>query len=241
MTRLGETLGLKMASSRLMVCDGQVRFLSRYFLEREESLVHGAEILGGYLADEKFVASVGEEKLEQDVFTFAVFCEAIRARFPTEAEEILVDFVRMIGFDAIVGNQDRHLYNWGVIVHPTGLKPPRFSPIFDSARGLFWNEPESQLARFDSDQSLRAYVNKAQPLIGWEGDAAVNHLSLVKHIVEHEPRFRPALARLFPSSILFRIDELIESEFRPLLSDPRRGLIKRCLALRSALFLESVG
>lgn len=145
MTRLGEILGLRMANSRLMLCEDQIRFLSRYFLRGEESLVHGAEILGGYLADDKFVAAVGEEKLEQDVFTFTVFCEAIRARFPGYSEEILLDFVRMIGFDAIAGNQDRHLLNWGVIVHPTGIRGPRFSPIFDTARGLFWNEPESQL------------------------------------------------------------------------------------------------
>lgn len=241
MTRLGEILGLRMASSRLLVCDGQIRFLSRYFLRREESLVHGAEILGGYLADDKFVAAVGEEKLEQDVFTFAVFCEALRARFPANAEEILLDFVRMIGFDAIVGNQDRHLLNWGVIVHPTGIRAPRFSPVFDTARGLFWNELEAQLARFDSDQTLRGYVEKAQPLIGWEGHAQVNHFSLVAHMANHDPRFGATLSTLCPSGILGKIDELIETEFRVLLSDARRALISRCLALRIRLFLASVG
>jgi hypothetical protein len=241
MTRLGETLELRMANSRLMICDGQIRFLSRYFLQREESLVHGAEILGGYLADEKFVAAVGEEKLEQDVFTFNVFCEAMRARFPANANDILMEFVRMIGFDAIAGNQDRHLYNWGVIVHPTAVRPPRFSPIFDTARGLFWNEPESQLARFDSDQSLRGYVEKAQPLIGWEGEAQVNHFSLVRHVADHDPRYRAALAHLCPSGTDERIGELLEKEFKPLFSSQRRTLIKRCLALRLELFLASVG
>ncbi|MDP9203247.1 MAG: HipA domain-containing protein [Gemmatimonadota bacterium] len=241
MTRLGEILGLRMANSRLMVCDGQIRFLSRYFLQREESLVHAAEILGGYLADDKFVAAVGEEKLEQDVFTFAVFCEAIRARFPANADDIILDFVRMIGFDAIAGNQDRHLYNWGVIVHPTGIRPPRFSPIFDTARGLFWNEPETQLIRFDSDQSLRSYVEKAQPLIGWEGQAEVNHFSLVRQVANHDARYRTALSSLCLPSTLPRIHELIEQELRPLLSASRRALIERCLALRIELFLESVG
>ncbi len=241
MTRIGDILGLRMASSRLMVCEGQIRFLSRYFLLPDESLVHGAEILGGYLADDKFVAAVGEEKLEQDVFTFTVFCEAIRARFPLDGEKILADFVRMIGFDAIVGNQDRHLLNWGVIVHPTAIRAPRFSPIFDTARGLFWNEAENQLGRFDSRQTLRGYIEKAQPLIGWEGQTQLNHFSLVKHIAAHDARFRNALLRLCAPGGLKKIEKILESEFRILLSPQRRDLITRCLRLRLQLFTEAIG
>lgn len=90
LTVIGETLGLQMAKSRLMVCD-QVRFLSRYFLVKDESLVHGADIIGHYLADAEFVAAVGQERLERDLFTFQVFCGALEARFPDQAREILAE------------------------------------------------------------------------------------------------------------------------------------------------------
>ncbi len=44
--------------------------------------------------------AVGQEKLERDVFTFPVFCEAIHARFSGHADEIILDFLRLVGFDA---------------------------------------------------------------------------------------------------------------------------------------------
>lgn len=242
MTRIGETLGMRMAESRLMICDGQIRFLSRYFLRRqEESLIHAADLLGGYLADEQFVADVGQEKLEQHAFMFEDFCEAIRATFASDSEDIILDLVRMIGFDALVGNQDRHLLNWGVIVHLSGLRAPRFSPIFDTARGLFWNEAEERLSRFDSDQSLLRYVQKAEPLIGWEGGAAMNHFSLVQKIAEHDERFRLALSQLCSLGNLRRIENVVEFEFAKLLSDERRSLIRRCLGVRMQYLADSLG
>ena len=243
MTRVGETLGVRMAASRLMVCAGQIRFLSRYFLSREESLVHGADILGSeaYLGDEQFVAAVGQEKLERDVFTFPVFCEAIHARFAGNADAIILDFVRLVGFDAIVGNQDRHFQNWGVIVDPKGLRPPRFSPVYDTARGLFWNEPESQLVRLESDQALLRYIENSQPLIGWEGEPKINHFSLVEHVAALDPRFRRVLSDLCLPGSLTRMGNVIESEFKSLLSKERRHLIRKCLGIRLKLFASAIG
>jgi hypothetical protein len=242
MTRIGETLGLRMAKSRLMLCEGQIRFLSRYFLNpADESLVHGADILGGYLSDLKFVTKVGEEKLERDLFTFRVCCDAIHAIFPQDEDDIVIDFVRMIGFDALVGNQDRHLLNWGVIVHSAGKRRPRFSPIYDTARGLFWNEAEDKLAKFDSDQSLHAYCEHARPLIGWEGETKINHFSLVMSLAAHNQRFCDALSRLCSMNDLKRVQNVVESEFATLFSEPRRRLICRCLALRFRLYADAVG
>lgn len=61
--RLGRVFGIRMADSRLGVINGQLRFLSRYFLDVEkETLAHGAEIFAGYLKDQAFV-----EKVEKDV------------------------------------------------------------------------------------------------------------------------------------------------------------------------------
>ncbi len=77
LTRLGQSLGLQIADSRLMWVRGQLRFLSRYFLKPDESLVHGAEIFFGYLADRKFV----EERRAQ----FVLSCLQLRIKKFKEA------------------------------------------------------------------------------------------------------------------------------------------------------------
>lgn len=238
LTRVGQVAGIRMAESKLMYAGDQIRFLSKYFLGPSESLVHGAEIIAGYLEDVEFVKTVGDQHLEKDIFTFPVLYEAILTRFPDDAERILRDFARMIGYDALVGNQDRHLYNWGVVVHATGAHAPEFSPIYDSARGLFWNAAEMRLDRFDTDEALRKYITVAHPLIGWEGERELNHFQLVSKIAKHTD-LRPAL-RAIDLGCISSVVRMVDTEFSRLLSERRRDLIKRCLRLRFQLFADAI-
>ena len=176
LTRIGQLLGLKMAESSLVSAHGQIRFLSRYFLRRNQRLEHGAQIFAGYLKDDQFVEEVEQEGATQDLFTFQFIQEAIQEQFPDQARSILRGYTRMLAFDAIVGNNDRHHYNWGVIVHGHRRHEPYFSPIYDSARALFWNDSESKLEEIKKDpdpQRLPAlYCSVRQKLapkdgLGW--------------------------------------------------------------------------
>ncbi len=136
LNRIGEVLGLEMAFSRLMVAGEQIRFLSRYFLTGNEQLVHGAQIFSGYLEDEELVEQIEREQMSRDLFTFQFVETSLQHQFPEHASQLLESFVKLLVFDAIIGNNDRHFYNWGVIADITGKNIPRFSPIYDTARGL---------------------------------------------------------------------------------------------------------
>ena len=60
LNRIGEVMGLNMAKSELRLADEQLRFLSRYFLQEGENLVHGAQLYSGYLEekDDEFVMEI---------------------------------------------------------------------------------------------------------------------------------------------------------------------------------------
>lgn len=236
MTRIGECLGIRVADSRLMHADNQIRFLSRYFLHKDEILVHGAEIVAGYLEDEEFVHDVENEQAESEIFTFPVLRTAIETRFPGEKIGILRDLVRMIAFDALVGNQDRHLYNWGVITHARGSRRPVFSPVYDTARGLFWNSSDAGLSRFENAAGLEKYVMAAHPLIGWEDDPKLNHFKLVENIALSDLALHSELCSIDTAGALARIGMVIDTEFRELLSRRRRTLIKKTLEVRFQKF-----
>ena len=69
LNRLGVVFGLRMADSKLALINGQLRFLSRYFLNpNRETLVHGAEIFAGYLEDQALVESIEKANLSRDLF-----------------------------------------------------------------------------------------------------------------------------------------------------------------------------
>ncbi len=54
-TRVGQTFGLKIADSKLRMVSGQVRFMSKYFLNRHsEQLTHGAEIFEFCIGKENY-------------------------------------------------------------------------------------------------------------------------------------------------------------------------------------------
>lgn len=249
MTRVGDIFGFKMASSKLYKIETNLCFFSRYFLNKNERLVHGAQIFSGYLEDKDFVDDVRERRESKDVFTFNFITSSIRNVFsdrPSSAEEICRDFVRMLAFDAITGNNDRHHANWGVIQHVRGEYPPRFSPIFDSARGLFWNYDSETLKRRHNTKSERkgfllGYIGGATPMTTWEGrDEALDHFELIQSIVQEYPEYESVLKDHFQPEALGRISDCLESEFGNLMCEARRRLIYDCLRGRLSRYQDAL-
>ena len=247
LTRVGQLLGLTMAESSLMSAHGQIRFLSRYFLNRNQILVHGAQIFSGYLEDKEFVEEVERMGATSDLFTFQFIEEAIAARFPNKADSILEAYTRMLAFDAIVGNNDRHHYNWGVVVHANADHEPYFSPIYDTARAFFWNHPDSELhaveQRAGSEPTagfVEKYVRNSRPKTGWNGETNPDHFTLIRRIHDAHPNLRAGLVSLCRPRILHQVKALLNSEFRPLMSVVRREMIMTCLKRRLALLSETL-
>lgn len=140
--KIGDVLGLKMNVAKLVYANTQIRFLSEYFINRtKEVMIHGAEIYGEYLQDEEFAKQVANDKESaRELFSFEFILEAIKSVFPHHCNNLCDDLVKLIVYDAIVGNNARHFYNWAVI-RPLrkGEADPYFSPIYDSSRALMWS------------------------------------------------------------------------------------------------------
>lgn len=240
-TRIGQLYGLKIADSKLRIVHGQVRFMSRYFLNRtSEQLTHGAEMFELILGKENY-AELAELKREREFFSFQMVEEAIKHSFPEHVEQIMRGFVEMLTFDALIGHNDRHPYNWGVIVPLFKNRPPRFSPVYDTARALFWNKPERSIRQMLDDQlQFFTYVNKCAPPIGWDGQFKIDFFRLIGLISGHFEKYSQSVEKFLPDSPLQQVGEMIDKEFRYLLSTDRRELLKRCLQLRQHLLKEAV-
>jgi len=147
----------------------------------------------------------------------------------------------MLVFDAITGNNDRHFYNWGGIVDLEGEKQPAFSPVYDTARGLFWNYSEHKISKlFGKDDvvhqvQFEKYINNSRPKTGWEGKKDVNHFELIKLINDNYPEYSSICMELLNSLTLLSILEMIEKEFKPFFSNLRYKLIIECLTHRFEL------
>ncbi len=234
MTRIGQMIGIKVADSQLMLAKGQLRFLSKYFLNaKKESLVHGSEIFSAYLEDEEFVKQVDEADQTKDFFTFQTIRNALYEVYPENADKILTDFINMLLFDAIVGNNDRHFANWGVIENIEDKSETAFAPVYDTARGLFWNKSESNLKPYlEHESKLDSYVNKSFPTTGWNNKRNLNHFELLDLVVHNYPQNCDFILTFGFKTASNDIKSIINDEFREFLSTERRYLVERCITKR---------
>lgn len=241
-TRIGQELGVRVAQSRLACIGGQVRFMSRYFLRRQsESLVHGAELFARLLDDRAMVEEIASRRMERSFYTFEMVEEVVGRVYGDEAPRLMQGFVAMLGFDAIVGNNDRHPYNWGVIESVKVGSPARFAPVFDTARGLFWNTPAARVTEFlRNDAALEAYLRGSKPQLGGDRRAVSDHFDLIAYVAHHASSYRDVLASLRHEGFVGRCEAVLTQEFAPLLTPDRRALLHRALALRHARFLAAL-
>ncbi|PZX59368.1 hypothetical protein LV84_01399 [Algoriphagus ratkowskyi] len=201
--RIGQTLRLTMNEVELYRINDQIRFLSRYFLKNNETLVHGAEICGEYLDDMELAAEIANEKrTSRDLFTFEFIQNAIAFKFEAHKESLITELVKMITFDGLVGNNDRHFYNWGVITNTKKVNTiPRFAPLYDSARGLLWNSSDEWVIKSLEQMSqggkkVDKYVESACPRISIDGDCGINHFGLIEYLKNYSAEFKVIISEM---------------------------------------------
>lgn len=220
-TRIGQTCGANITDSRLAIVGRQVRFLSRYFLDDScERLTHGLDLFRRVL-DEETIESIAKERREREEYNFQIVETLLEMFFPDHHEQLWRDFVSLLIFDAFVGNNDRHPMNWGVIVPIGKGGKTRFAPIYDSARGLFWNVNETKVRQMlRNREQLESYIARSQPQIGWQDwdeNSKFDHFTLLGLIIQHRPHAIALLQPFLAPDLISRCELALESEFSAML------------------------
>jgi len=243
LNRLGEELGLNMAKSKIRRINNQIWFLSEYFTKEDFSLYHGADLYTDHLdGDREFVDGVQNDNKvdDQEFFTVQFVKKSLEISFPDDWRIIFQDFIKMLIFDGLVGNNDRHSYNWGVITSVKKNHKVCFSPVYDTARGLHWNASEDQVKHIlQQDQKnglntkIEKYVVNSRPKIGWDGEGTLSHIQLLERIYETEIGIsKQNFVDFVEECNLNKCLCVIDIEFDGLFSKERKELIKKTLSLR---------
>ena len=243
---LGKPLPLRTAEGRLVRLRRQsdnrdVRFLSRQFLNREagEQLVHGSELVARCfeIKGEELYREVPKGK-EWSFYTVDLIDQVLQhAATHGEGDQLRAAFARMMAFDALVGANDRHPQNWGVVTSARSVEPLRFSPIFDTARGLFWNHPDKRLEEWDKgglrDRKIEQYAENSDPLIGLEQATKPNHFDVIAYMAG-DPRFRAPILQMLRAFSPDGAMRMLHVEFRRLMTRRRLEYIDALLRYRHA-------
>lgn len=242
-TRVGQICGLNIADSKLMIVGNQVRFLSRYFLDdKNEWLSHGLDLMRLYF-DRDEIEQITEKKREYQKFSFQLICQAFQETLPEQSATLIHEFVKLLAFDALTGNNDRHPVNWGIINPQMLFEDVRFAPIFDSARGLCWRQSEAELEMMENDKmKFDAYIRKSQPQIAWQGHEGkrLNHFDFMAHLARDYPAYTAEIMPFFAPDVAQQSQQIVETEFSDLMSPLRRRVVSKVLARRLYLLRNSL-
>lgn len=243
LNELGRTLGLNVANSCIRRINNQIWFLSEFFRKEEEQLVHGADFYAQHLnGDIDLVDAIQDDNKidDQHFFNVQMVQETFTKTFPLDSQVLFECFIKMLVFDGLIGNNDRHSYNWGVIKGVKMNEPVRFAPIYDTARGLYWNSSEEDVKHILSltdkngnNTKIQKYVVTSRPKIGWDGEDTLSHIELLKRIFETETGIsKENFINLVSEENLKKCLDVINKDFNRLFSENRRVLMSKCLTLR---------
>jgi hypothetical protein len=254
---VGKNIGANVAEAKIARFRGSLRFLSKYFLDRgkDEELVHGVQLFQELYDQAAIDDVIGNEVREQAMFTLQAIRSAFGAHYleygPSVEQRLFEALVEMVVHDAMIGVQDRHHANWALIVQrERSGPPPRFSPLYDSARGLFCNESDADLARRfsgpDGQKRLDGYAARSRPLMGWEGLTPragrkyVTHEQLVAAIYRDEPTMRGRIRSMVAAYDWQALRAEIESQLDGMCSRHRLSLILTLLRRRIRLVNRAI-
>lgn len=225
---------------RLVKVNEQIRFLSKDFLSKGKKLIHGIEILSEYYEDKKFVEDINKDKKNRrSLLTFEEIKAAIEYVYPKESEKIMRELIKLITFDAIVGNNDRHFYNWGIIGNiETKNSGVSFSPIYDTARALMWNLTEEKInevydqTRTDKNM-LKSFTLKSKPRFSFEDNNKANHFELVEYLLGYKENiYKQVILELISKeseeNVILEMNKNLSSYF----SKNRYSLIEKIIKIR---------
>ena len=243
-SKIGASLSLKIAASKLArLSKEDVRFLSRNFVMRGQyELFHGADLFARYFnvktSEFKDAFNLNNRQSERDFYTIDNVLDVLISLFPEQFESLKNDFFRMLAFDAFIGAPDRHATNWGVL-EPLDAEPNEtdFAPIFDTARGLFWNYPDKRLLdeekKFGRNRFLERYANNSRPVLNTGHHKGQNHFDLIRLILnDTDNPGRDAIREVFDGVDICSIEHLLQRRFRRIITQCRIRFIRDLLSYR---------
>lgn len=183
-SQIGKLLGFNLLQYDVAYNNGQLGCLSKSMVSCEsEQLIEGYKWLVGYKPDYNI-----DNKEE---YTFQLIEKMFDNKFPKH--QFLKELISTIIFDSIIGNEDRHQENWGIIISQRKIfnkKEERLeinyqlAPIYDSGSSLGRELLEKKVDRMLKDSlEMDAYIRRGKSEFRWEGSKGKQkHFDLISLI-----------------------------------------------------------
>ncbi|WP_249929573.1 HipA domain-containing protein [Planococcus maritimus] len=227
-SQIGKLLGLKMMDVEIVIRNGRRGALLKNFVPYRGQFLEGGSILSDLDEYESFEIL----SLESEELIIAGFEMMEKLSFWNEMKK---EYIAMNYFDILIGNQDRHPFNWMMLYYEDGEK--KFSPIYDNGASLGFRFDEEKLKVYLSGETqLRKYIRQTKVKAGLFEKKKVKAQDLIKvmknrYIQESD-------------EIIFKIDKFDFHKYenyinkKPYLSENQKEWLKLIISQRREYVLE---
>lgn len=157
------------------------------------------------------------------------------------------EILKIIIFDCLIGNSDRHHSNWGVII-PCVKKVDegdcvclKLCPLYDNGSSLCAYEDNNNIEVFFKDKmKLEALVNtKSKSAIGWKNERPIRHFDLLKKLRDNKYEATIPYIEKIKNNINDKSIDKILTEFdNNIINENMKKLLKMFLLERRKRMLE---
>jgi hypothetical protein len=123
-------------------------------------------------------------------------------------------WARVLAFDALIGNSDRHPENWGFLrrIREAGDTSWRLAPPFDNGTSLGYEIRENRLSELRDPARFEAYIDAGRHHCGWDlsSDYRTPHADLCQRLVNAFPVIRDHMRRVIAID-RYEIKEIVET------------------------------
>jgi hypothetical protein len=216
---LGRVFGIPTARTDLAFRNEDHGILSYKFLEKNESLVNGGDLIIG--------VQPNYDRIRGREHSFQIIETLLGPR------GLLPGMIDLLMLDATIGNSDRHQDNWSVVISPSGQW--RLAPSYDHGSSLGRDISEDELRAGVTADRLEFYVQRGRSRVGWleaSGTRQLRHLDLLRRVASRYPRQTREAVSKIRSARWVDVQGTVESIPDEFASATRRALMCDILRLR---------
>ncbi len=152
------------------------------------------------------------------------------------------NILKMMIFDILIGNSDRHHSNWGIVIHIDTYKgfESHFCPLYDNGSSLcsYVNEKDVEYILKDSMRFRALIDTKSQSAIGWIDKRPIRHFELLEHLKEEKYDDTIEYIKNIKNNITEQSINNILNEFGNIISENMKNLVKIYLLERRQMMLN---
>lgn len=227
---VGELLGLKMMDVEIVRRNGRQGSLLKNFIPLGVMNEEGGSMLSMLDSYQSFLESdlSGEELIKLG------FQQMDQLFY---WDKIKTDFIEMNFFDILIGNQDRHPYNWLILFELPNKQI--FSTIYDNGASLGFRFDDEQLSTYMADKNkLEKYMRNSTVKAGLFEKKKVKAIEMAKYLSEYYPQESYSIIERIEGFDFEKYHKLIDEHI--ILSDVQKQWLKLIISFRREKLLQWV-